>query len=354
MMKGKYSMLSKKIDAFLEQYCKTRNFSGAIRVTVGGKILYERGVGYADIEKKIPNTTKTRFSFYSMTKPFTAIGIMLLWDAGLVSLDAHPSRYVPEAAGLDGRVTVRMLMNHTSGLPDFELDRELAQRHRPGTPERIREQLPYLADEPMKFVPGTGNLYENINYVLLALIIENVSGMKYADYMRERVFLPLGAKTAYIDSYSPFVSGGAVGYEEREGELYPIHRGLDWMYGAGDAVGTLDDAYTLNLAYKNRMLLSSAAWDEIMTPSPHNNMGLGNTVNVWHGKKRIAHNGGHLGFRTLHAYLPDDDFDLIILSNCGFGNARVEVGNGIHEAYYGSECGATDEMKMDAGYIKSV
>ena len=347
-------MLSERIDAFLADYCKTHNFSGAIRVTVKDKILYERGVGYADIEKGIYNTPKTLFSFYSMTKPFTAIGLMLLYDAGLVSLDAHPSVYIPEAVGLDERITVRMLLNHTSGLPDFELNPELAEKYRPGTPEKLREHVRVLIGEPMKFVPGTANLYENINYELLALIIENVSGMKYADYMQERVFLPLGAKTAYIDTYSPFIEGGAVGYEEKEGRLSRIHRGLDWMYGAGDMVGTLDDAYTLNLAYKNRMLLSDAAWREVLTPSPLNNMGLGNTINVWHGKKRIAHNGGHLGFRTLHAYLPDDDFDLIILSNCGFGNARVEVGNGIHEAYYGAEDGKSDEMKMDAGYIKNI
>ena len=346
-------MLSKKIDAFLDEYCKTHNFSGSVRLTVGGEILYERGVGYADIEKKIPNTPDTLFSFYSMTKPFTAIGIMLLWDAGLVSLDAHPSLYVPEASGLDERITLRMLLNHTSGLPDFELTPGLAEKYRPGVPEKIREHVCHLSEYPMNFAPGEGNLYENINYVLLALIIENVSGLKYADYMKKRVFEPLGAKNAYIDSYSPYISGGAVGYEERDGALYPIHRGLDWMLGAGDMVGTLDDAYTLNLAYKNRLLISPSAWDEVLTPSPHNNMGLGNTINVWHGKRRIAHNGGHLGFRTLHAYLPADDFDLIILSNCGFGNARIEVGNGIHEAYYGADTAVSDEMKMDGGYIKN-
>lgn len=123
-------MFAEKMDAFVRDYCKTHNFSGALRVSVGGKTIYERGIGYADIEKKLSFESDTLFSFYSMTKPFTAIGIMLLVDKGLVSLDAHPSLYVPEAAGFDGRVTVRHLLQHISGLPDFEQDKEFAKKIR--------------------------------------------------------------------------------------------------------------------------------------------------------------------------------------------------------------------------------
>lgn len=343
-----------KIDAFMEEYLKTHKFMGAVRVTVRDDIIYERFFGYADVDRKIPIRRDTLFSFYSMTKPFTAIGLMLLCDKGLVSLDAHPSLYVPECSAIDKRLTVRMLLNHTSGLPDFELTPEFCERYAPGTPEKVREHIRLISEYPMLFEPGTNAKYENINFILAALIIENVSGIGYADYMKERVLKPLGAKTAYVDSYSPFVCGGAVGYEESNGGLSPINRGTDWMLGAGDIVGTLDDAYVLNTAYKEKLLLSEEAWREILSPSPINNMGLGNTVNVWHGKKRIAHNGGHLGFRTLHTYLPEYDFDIIILSNCGFGNARIEIGNGIHNAYFGDDSEVTNEYKMDAGYIKNL
>lgn len=344
-------MFAEKMDAFVCDYCKTHNFSGALRVSVGGKTIYERGIGYADIEKKLSFESDTLFSFYSMTKPFTAIGIMLLVDKGLVSLDAHPSLYVPEAAGFDGRVTVRHLLQHISGLPDFEQDKEFAKKYAPGTPEKVRRHLELIADFPMMFAPGTADFYANVNYTILALIIENVSGMQYADYMKKRVFEPLGAKSAYIDSYNAFTEGGAVGYEQAEGGLRPIHRGLDWMLGAGDMVGTLDDAYTLNLAVKNRLLLSEKSWELVLTPTPINDMGFGCRVTVWHGKKRITHNGGHLGFRTLHVHLPEDDFDIILLSNCGFGGARTDFSEAIYDAYYGASGEAADNMKMDAGYI---
>ncbi len=344
-------MFAEKMDAFVRDYCKSHNFSGALRVSVGGKIIYERGIGYADIERKLPVSSDMLFSFYSMTKPFTAIGIMTLVDAGLVSLDAHPSVYVPETCGFDKRVTVRHLLQHVSGLPDFEQNKEFAKMYAPGTPEKIREHIVLISEQPMLFEPGTGDFYANINYTILALIIENVSGMKYADFMKKRVFEPLGAKTAYIDSYSEFTEGGAVGYGEADGSLRPIHRGLDWMLGAGDMVGTVDDAYTLNLAVKNRLLLSDKSWELLLTPTPINDMGFGCRVTVWHGKKRITHNGGHLGFRTLHVHLPDDDFDIILLSNCGFGGARTDFSEAIYDAYYGISGEAADNMKMDAGYI---
>ena len=349
---GDFRMFAEKMDAFLERYSKENSFMGAVRVTVGGKIIYERGIGYADIENKKEINKDTLFTFYSMTKPFTALGIMLLVDAGLVQLDAHPSLYVPELAELDPRVTVRMMLQHISGAPDMEQDKEFAALYAPGTPDRLREHIRLVVKRPMLFAPGAEKFYANINYITMALIIENVSGLSYKEYTENRVLKPLGAPTAYVDCLSPFVPDGAIGYELVDGVLTPAARGLNWMYGAGDIVGTLDDAYVLNLAHKNRLLLSDAAWDEIENASSVSSMGLGNTINVWHGKKRIAHNGGHYGFRTLHNYLPEYDFDVIILSNVGLATSRVDIANFAHDAYFGANDLLTEEYKMDGGYIK--
>ena len=137
-------------------------------------LLSER-VGLACRENGTPFGEESMFSFYSLSKPFCAIGAMKLWDRGLLDLEAHPSRYLPEAAALDGRVTVRQLLYHTSGLPDFEQDTDIPYRG----DAAICGQLAALAEYPMQFAPGEGAKYANINFILSALIIERISGCSY-------------------------------------------------------------------------------------------------------------------------------------------------------------------------------
>ena len=110
--------------------------------------------------------------------------------------------------------------------------------------------------------------------------------------------------------------------------------------------------YCLNKAIKHQLLLKPETWEEILTPSPLNSKGLGCSVTTWHDKKRITHNGGYTGFRTLHIQLPEDDFDLILLSNAGFGDARGAFSEAIYEAWYGQTDGASTVLEMDKGYAK--
>jgi len=121
--------------------------------------------------------------------------------------------------------------------------------------------------------------------------------------------------------------------------------------GAADVVSTVEDVYCLNKAIKHKLLLSAESWDEILTPNPLNSMGLGCRVNEWYGKKRIVHNGGWNGFRTMHVQLPEDDFDIIVLSNSGWGNARRDIIEAVYSAYYGNSTLKSDVLEMDVGYI---
>ena len=98
-------------------------------------------------------------------------------------------------------------------------------------------------------------------------------------------------------------------------------------------------------------MLKPETWAQVLTPSPLNHMGMGCTITQWHGKTRITHNGGHPGFRTLHVQLPEDDFDIILLTNASWGDARKDFAEAIHEIFYGQNTGLSEEFKMDAGYI---
>lgn len=346
-------MLNKeKLDSFLKTYCREHKIMGILRITAKDEVIYETSLGVSNLETKEPFCKESMFTLYSLSKPFCAIGLLKLKDKGLVDLDAHPKNYIPEAKGVDERVTVRQLLHHTAGVPDFEQDTDFRQKGMSGATENIRGQLAELSKIPNLFTPGTEARYANINYILLALIIENVSGMTYSDYMEKEVFLPLGMKKARVDEKGLEVSHRVTGYEMKEDKIFPIDRVTDWSLGGADVLATVDDVYCLNKAIKHRLLLKEETWEEVLTPSPLNDMGMGCTVYCWHGKHRIHHNGGWDGFRTLHVQLPEDDFDIIFLSNTGWGNARNDFAEEIFENYYGTPQDVAKNIEMDKGYAK--
>ncbi len=340
--------LKKKID----EYSMREGFSGVICVTKKGKRIFDYSIGFADFENKIPFDNQSMFTYYSISKPFCAIAIMLLFERGLIDIDAHPKAYVPEANVFDSRLTIRHLMNHSSGIADFQQSNAFWDKKEFSYSSiNLRRQLPELGKLPAYFAPNTGGHYTNINFILCALIIEAVTGKRYADFMSEEIFAPLGMKTACVDERNKEIPHRVKGYELKNGNVVQVEKAYEWMFGAGDIVGTVDDLYCLNVAIKNKLLLTEKSWNEILTVSPVSGMGLGCTVYEWHGKTLIRHNGGSSGFRTLHMQLPDDDFDIILLSNMGCGDARTHLPEFIYEEFYDKSDSPKNNVEMDKGYI---
>ena len=339
-----------KLNCYIDKYYNLNHNSGYLRITIKDKIIFERGFGYADIDNKIEISNKSMFTFYSLSKPFCAIGLLKLKDKGLVDIDSHPSKYLPEAKLFDSRVTIRQILQHISGLPDFIRTAGFDKKYQTGYSYEIRKHLEELSTYPMAFEPGTSAMYANVNFNICALIIENVSGMTYADYMKKEVFDPLGMKCAIVDNENLVIDNRVKGYELIGGKITQAERSKNWMFGAGDIVGTVDDVYCLNKAIKDKLILSSDTWKEVLTPSPLNEKGMGCTITKWNNKYRITHNGGSVGFRTLHIQLPEDDFDIILLSNSGWGDIRKDFADTIYELFYG-ETSLKDNIEMDTGYI---
>lgn len=341
------------MDQYLDRYCELYKFSGMLRVTLKDQIIYERNVGYADYEHMVPFSRDSVFTLYSMSKPLCVIGLLALADQGLVNIDDQPGKHLPEIKDIDSRITIRHLMYHMSGLRDFnqlkEIYGEYEVQHRPN----MKQAVSRLVSHPLNFEPGTDTRYSNINYTILALIIENVSGMTYADYMKQKVFTPLGMKNARVDALGLVVANRVRGYEINGDDIIAMERNNpDSFIGAGDIIATVDDVYCLNLAIKHQKLLKPETWAQVLTPSPISTFGLGCIVQDWHGKKRIQHNGGSGGFRTLHIQLPEDDLDIILLSNFGFGNARASLSNAVYAAFYGETASPGEAVAMDKGYIQ--
>lgn len=339
---------AEKMDRYLDKYLELYKLAGILRITHKDEIIYQRCMGYADIEHKVPVDTSTVFTLYSMSKPFCCFAVMTLVDKGLINLDDHPGKYLPEAAEADSRITVRRLMNHTSGLRDFNqepgYENTVFSAHNPD----LRAAVKHMVTLPMNFEPGTATRYTNVNFTILALIVENVSGMDYRDYMMQNVFIPMGMKHTQVDRWDLLVDHRARGYDINGDAIIPVQRdNPNAFMGAGDVISDVEDIYRLNTVMKHKLLLSEQSWKEILTSSGVGVFGLGCQVWQWHGKLRVQHNGGSSGFRTLHIWMPEADLDIILLSNYGFGDARWSIANAVCAAFYGDETVEQEATNMD-------
>ncbi len=341
-----------KMDAFINKYCHLYKFSGTLRVSHKGETIYKRHMGFADIEHKIPITDDSVFTIYSMSKPLCAIGFMKLFDRGLVSLDAHPGKYIPEAASLHPDLTYNHILRHVSGLPDFDDFPDLKFKYSSEKPFDIRGLIREIADRCTEDNKPGNERYANMNFALTALAIENVTGMAYADYMEKEVFRPLGMEDTLIDQNGLLIPNRVRGYDINGHRLESVKIDFDYFLGSGDVASTVNDIYALSREMMNHSLLTDTAWENILTTVPGGAYGLGCTVTDWHGKKRITHNGGHNGFRTLHILLPEEKFDIILLSNSGYGNSRYTLSEAVYTAFYGADADEGTTVDMDAGYIR--
>ena len=340
----------RRLDTWIDEYTAVFPFSGIVRISKDDGMIYERCVGLADREWQIPIGPDTRFRLYSMTKPFTALAVMTLVDRGLVSLDEHPGKYVPLAAKLDRRITVRTVLNHNGGLPDFRQSPEsfIIENALPLSYERMFRAMEVL---PLNFEPGTDAYYSNFNFFLASVIVEEVTGRRFNEYLQHEVFDALGMEDACVDAMNRIVPRRARGYGVDGMEIVGAEAPcIDWMQGSGNGMATAKDIYQLNRAIKNHWLISEAAWREVLTPAK-GKFGLGMSVMRWHDRLRYTHNGGHYGFRTLHVQLPEDDFDLILLSNMGFGNARNSFAEAVYRIFYGAEKTQAGP-EMDKGFVR--
>ena len=175
------------LEKFTEEYCRNQPFYGNIRVTSHGNVVYRKSVGYADRNRGILLNEDSRFTLYSLSKPFCAIALLLLRDRGMADIDRHPGEYVPEAAQADARVTLRQMLHHTSGLPDFEQNPEFCRKYAPARLEDLREHVKILCGEyPMCFEPGTSAMYCNVNFTLCALAVETSPGCRIRSFSGRR------------------------------------------------------------------------------------------------------------------------------------------------------------------------
>jgi len=298
-------------------------FEGVILVARGGVPLFQKAYGYADVERRVPHTLETRFDLASVAKQFTAAAVMLLVEEGRIELDAPVSRYLPEyRRDIGDLVTVEQLLNHTSCIPEETLYMMREQTDQPVSRARL---LQLIAAQAPVLEPGTRFSYNNVNYILLSMIVESVSGTEYAEFLERRVFEPLGMEhTGFGADHGGEDAGpaerSARPYMRMLGEVQDAARVHDsWIRGAGALYSTAPDLLKWDQALHSNALLSQDATGRMHQPSDLANYGYGWSVRYYwvEGDKRmiVSHTGGGPGASTvIDRFLPDSLL-MVVLSN---------------------------------------
>jgi D-alanyl-D-alanine carboxypeptidase len=307
-----------RTDAFVRQQMGAHGIPGAsVGVCREGRLIYANGYGLANIEKNLPVRPNTPFQLASVTKQFTAAAMMLLVQDGRVRLKDPISAYFAGLPPAWKPVTVEQLLTHTSGIPDYLGSPRLA-RFTPGRDSLIQ----LVADRPLDFPPGQQHRYSNTGYVLLGMLVQQISGRSYDRFLTERIFGPLGmTATRRRDPRAPNL---AVGYVHKAGTAdlapAPYLPPEQWDNADGGIVSTVEDMAKWEGALQSRKVLSEASlkqmWSRVrLTDGSEKDYGFGWIVNVTPKRRIIGHAGARPGVSTNFTRWPDDGITVIVLCN---------------------------------------
>jgi len=291
----------------------------SIAVVRGSDLVVAKGYGFADLENRVRATEHTVYRIGSITKQFTAGAILQLAERGQLRLDDEITRYLPGYDTHGYRITIRQLLNHTSGIRGFTEVSAFQGRDRLDlSPDSM---LALFQHEPLDFVPGTGYVYSNSAYYLLARIIQRVSGQSYGNYLREHVFMPLGLNETYSCDDAPIISHRARGYTFGEGELQNApYLSMLPPTGGGSICSTVLDLVTWTRALAEGRFISHASYAQMTTPLslPDGRIlgyGYGLAISTLAGHLEIAHAGTISGFSGYSAFYPRDSITVVVLCN---------------------------------------
>ena len=299
-------------------------FMGTVLVAQDGKIVLDKGYGFANLEWDIPNTPTTKFRLGSLTKQFTAASILLLEERGKLKVEDPVKKYMPDAPAAWDKITIFHVLTHTSGIPSFTGFPDFESREAQAmTPEKLVE---WFRDKPLEFEPGTKWNYSNSGYVLLGYLIEKISGESYSEFVQQNIFTPLGMKDSGYDSNSAIIAHRAAGYTP--GKSGAVNAGFVHMsipFSAGALYSTTEDLLRWEQGLFGGKVLRPESLAKMTTPFKQDYaFGLG--VSTQNGHKMIAHDGGIQGFNTALAYYPDDKLVVAVLANVN-GPAGQIAGN---------------------------
>ncbi len=322
---------SARIDAIVaDSLAKTGTPSASIAIVRGGRIVFAKAYGKQSETIREPRI-EAPYQIASVSKQFTAAALLLLEDQGKLSLDDRIAKYAPGITDGD-KITIRQLINHTSGIQDFwPQDYSFKAMETPTTPQQIVDRW---AKKPLDYAPGTQWQYSNTGYVVAGMIIEKVARMPLIDFLQLHIFKPLGMKAIdqdlaigknYPQGYHRFALGPVR-------LAQPAARG--WLFAAGELSMSPTDLAKWDIARIDRAILPADDWEAqekpvVLADGRNTNYGLGVLVANRNGRRSIEHNGEAVGFLTSNIVFPDDKAAIVVAVNADFGSAPQTISKGL-------------------------
>ena len=333
---GPQATLTETLDKYLDTNLDDNSPGMAILVIKDGEVAYVGTKGMANKHTGLSITSDTGFRLASVSKPFTALAVMQLYEQQLLTFEDPIISILPELPSSWQKITIHHLLSHQSGIPDFTNDMGIESWPDGVTNQNIIDY--FTTHDVLEFEPGTKGDYSNTGYVLLAEIVSRVSGVRFADYMENSLFRPLGMNHSYVaDEYSTPLSNEARNYAK-----YTTLSGRKfYVTGASGVVSSLDDmklfigalldgkivkAETLELMLQHHTL-------DLLSGSDY---GYGLMVDPT-GMDAFAHTGGNDGFRTWMLINRDNNLRLVILGNGGDQTGNHNYLTGLIDQFYGHQ-----------------
>jgi CubicO group peptidase (beta-lactamase class C family) len=313
--------IAAKVDSIFADYTRPNRPGCALAIYRNDQIIYEQGYGLADIEHQVPITPQSVFCIGSTSKQFTATTLILLAQQKKLSLDDDIRKYLPELPDYGHTITIRHLLNHTSGIRDYigllgmsgiDIDDVV-------TNDDVFRML--VRQKDLNFEPGTKHRYSNSGYVLAAMIVQRVSGQPLRQFAQEHIFTPLGMEhTTFINDHTELIANRAIGYSPRGDSAYRRDVSYWEDYGAGNIYTTVEDLLKWDRNFYKPKIGGPELNSELTRRGILNN---GDTLDYAeglyyedvHGLKTIQHGGAESGYRAQLVRVPSEHLTVALLCN---------------------------------------
>jgi CubicO group peptidase (beta-lactamase class C family) len=317
-----------RVDAIFAKYSPATP-GCAVGAAAHGTPILTKGYGSADLEHDVRITPDTIFEAGSVSKQFTAASILLLARDGRLSIDDPARKYLPELPDYGKPLTIRHMLNHTSGLRDWGSVAAIG-----GWPRGMRVHthanvLEIVSrQESLNFPPGTRWSYTNTGFNLAAIIVERVSGKSFQDFTHERLFAPLGmTQTSWRDDYTRIVKGRAIAYDQ-QGDAFRTDMPFENVYGNGGILTTVGDLLTWNENFSKPVVGDAAFVALQQQPGTFNDgrphgYAFGLMLENHNGAREVAHSGSTAGYSAFLTRFPDQGLSIAVLCNVATNATRL-------------------------------
>lgn len=312
--------ITAQVDQLFAQWDKPDTPGCALAIIKDGQIIYKRGYGMANLELAVPIETTSVFQAGSIAKQFTAMSIAMLAQQGKLSLDDEVRKYVPEVPDFGTPITLRHLIQHTSGLRDFLEMLEMAgwQSDDVITEKDILDMV--SRQRTLNHKPGEQYLYTTTGYVLLAVVVKRVTGQSLREFAEANIFKPLGmTKTLFSDDHRAIIKRLADAYSPTDGGFIKSMAADDYM-GSSNLFTTVEDLARWDQNFYDQRVGGSAVIKQMLTPGvlkddPTFDYAFGLNINQYRGLRLVQHSGSRLGYRGQLVRFPDQRFSVACLCN---------------------------------------